>query len=47
MYPTELRYEGNRSIAISRRDPVPVDVLRHCITLALTYHLNRKARNRA
>jgi hypothetical protein len=47
LYPTELRYEGNRSIAISRREPIPVDALRHCVTLALTYRSSRKARNRA
>ena len=47
LYPTELRYDGNRSIVLSRRDPVPIDALCHCVTLALTYHASRRARNRA
>ncbi len=47
LYPTEVRYDGNRSIALVRRAPLPIDVLRHCITLALTYHATRKARQHA
>ena len=47
LYPTELSYDGNRSVVLLRSDPIPVDAIRHCIALALTYHLNRKARNRA
>ncbi len=47
LYPTELSYDGNRSIVLARRRPAPIDALRHCITLALTYHANRKARQRA
>lgn len=47
LYPIELQYDGNRSIALPRRDAAPIDALRHCITLALTYHSSRKARNRA
>ena len=47
IYPTELSYERNRGIALSRRDPIPVDALRHCVTLALTYHLDRRASRRA
>lgn len=47
LYPTEFLYEGNRSILLKRREPAPIDALRHCVTLALTYHLVRKARRRA
>ncbi len=47
LYPTELRYDGKRSIVLARRAGVPVDVLCHCIALALTYHANRKARQHA
>lgn len=43
-YPDALTCEGNRAILFDQDDPVPEDVLRHCIALALTYHL-RKARD--
>jgi hypothetical protein len=45
LYPTQLTYDGNRSIALRRNEGAPLDVLRHCIALALTYHATRKARN--
>jgi len=31
-------FEGNRAIVFAERDEVPVDALRQCIVLALTYH---------
>ena len=42
LYPTELNYGGNRSILLSAADDVPEAALRHCIGLALTYHLNKR-----
>ena len=42
MYPTEFAYEGNRSILFDRDDDIPEAELRHCISLALTYHLRKK-----
>jgi hypothetical protein len=42
LYPTELRYEGNRSIILNAEDAIPEPVLRHCVALALTYHLNKR-----
>jgi hypothetical protein len=48
MYPTELSYGGNRSILLNAEDDIPEPALRHCVALALTYHLNkRKAANRS
>jgi hypothetical protein len=47
LYPGELQFDGNRSIRLKRSAAIPVDALRHCIGLALTYHLDRRARNRA
>ncbi len=44
LYPTELVYEGNRAVLVPLRGSIPVDALRHCIALALTYHSTRKAR---
>ena len=41
LYP-ELRYGGNRSILLSARDKLPEAELRHCVGLALTYHLKKR-----
>ena len=47
LYPRELRYGGNRSILLDATEALPEPALRHCVALALTYHLNkRKARAR-
>ena len=37
-HPTAFHYGGNRSIIFGLDDEIPVDALRHCIALALTYH---------
>jgi hypothetical protein len=42
LYPTQLRYGGNRSILLDTQDDIPEAVLRHCVALALTYHLNKR-----
>jgi hypothetical protein len=42
LYPTELSYGGNRSIILNAEDAIPEPVLRHCVALALTYHLNKR-----
>ena len=41
IYP-ELRYSGNRSILLDAADDPPEAALRHCVALALTYHLNKR-----
>jgi hypothetical protein len=41
LYP-ELRYGGNRSILLDAGDRLPEASLRHCIALALTYHLRKR-----
>jgi hypothetical protein len=47
MYPTQLRYGGNRSILLNAAEEIPEPELRHCVALALTYHLRkRKTSNR-
>ncbi|MCG8690096.1 MAG: DUF1801 domain-containing protein [Minwuiales bacterium] len=43
IYPDSFSYEGNRSIVFDTGDSLPEDELRHCISLALTYHLRKKA----
>jgi hypothetical protein len=47
LYPAELRYGGNRSIILNADDEVPEPALRHCVALALTYHLNKRKSVRA
>ena len=42
LYPTEFTYGGNRSILLNAKDRVAEPALRHCIALALTYHLNKR-----
>ena len=41
LYP-ELRYGGNRSIVLDAQEKVPEAALRHCMALALTYHLGKR-----
>lgn len=47
LYPTELQFDGNRSLRFNRGATLPVDALRHCIALALTYHFERRSRIKA
>ncbi len=42
LYPTKLRFGGNRCILLDVRDELPRAELRHCVALALTYHLNKR-----
>jgi hypothetical protein len=42
LYPTQFSYGGNRSILLNADDKIDEPALRHCIALALTYHLNRR-----
>lgn len=41
LYPGVFEYEGRRAILIGTSGPVRAKELRHCIALALTYHLNK------
>jgi Domain of unknown function (DU1801) len=41
LYPDKWSYGGNRSILLSVDDKIDETALRHCIALALTYHLNK------
>ena len=41
LYP-DLTYGGNRSILLDAADELPEAELRHCVGLALTYHLNKR-----
>lgn len=39
IYGDSLRFEGNRAIVFNDSDKIPVNELKHCISLSLTYHL--------
>jgi len=43
LYP-ELSFSGNRAILLDAADKLPEAELRHCVALALTYHLRKHAR---
>ena len=42
LYPREFSYVGNRCIVLNATDAVPETELRHCVALALTYHLTKR-----
>jgi Domain of unknown function (DU1801) len=44
LYRGKMKFEGNRSIVFNVDDRLPEEPLRHCISLALTYHLRKKQR---
>jgi uncharacterized protein DUF1801 len=44
-YP-QLRFSGNRAILLDASERLPEPELRHCVALALTYHLNKRTRVR-
>jgi Domain of unknown function (DU1801) len=41
-YPRELNCVGNRCIVLNVADALPEPALRHCVALALTYHLTKR-----
>ena len=45
LYP-ELNYGGNRSILLEAKGKLPEAELRHCVGLALTYHLRKRKAGR-
>ncbi|MCC0028746.1 MAG: DUF1801 domain-containing protein [Brucellaceae bacterium] len=42
LYGDTLTLEGNRAIVLSPDEALPVDALKHCIAMALTYHLGKR-----
>ncbi len=46
LYHDELTFAGNRAIVFHADDTVPQEPVRHCVSLALTYHV-RKRNSRA
>ncbi|MFY9269460.1 MAG: DUF1801 domain-containing protein [Candidatus Manganitrophaceae bacterium] len=46
IYGNKFKYEDNRSLIFDENEEIPVDDVRHCIYLALTYHLRKKQEKR-
>ncbi|WP_455208386.1 DUF1801 domain-containing protein [Kaarinaea lacus] len=42
LYRDKFRFEGNRAIIFHENDVIPVEELKHCIALSLTYHKRKK-----
>jgi hypothetical protein len=42
LFPKSFRYQGNREIEFDVAERVPVNDLKICVAMALTYHLNKK-----
>jgi len=42
LYPSEFSYEGKRCILLDAAEKLPEPALRHCVALALTYHLKKR-----
>ncbi len=47
LYGDELVFDGKRAILFDQEAPLPEEPLRHCIALALTHHLRKKARSKS
>jgi hypothetical protein len=41
-YPNQMTFVNRRSIVFTLGQPLPLAELKHCISLALTYHLRKK-----
>lgn len=42
LYPDTFEFEGNRAIVLRETTELPVAPLKHCISLALTYHRRKR-----
>lgn len=47
LYPRQFKFEGNRALIFNVADKLPQAELRHCVSLALTYHLRKQAKKKA
>jgi hypothetical protein len=41
LYRDTFRFDGNRAIVFDEGDEIPVEELKHCVSLSLTYHLRK------
>lgn len=42
MFPTAFKFEGNRALVFDESDDLPVEALRICVEMALTYHAKKR-----
>ncbi len=42
LYGEVFKFEGNRAIVFNEDDEIPMNELKHCISISLTYHLRKK-----
>jgi Domain of unknown function (DU1801) len=47
IYPKQFKYEGNRALIFDVGQILPEAELRHCVSLALTYHLRKSSKSKA
>lgn len=47
IYPKTFKYERNRALIFDVADILPESELRHCVSLALTYHLHKQSPKKA
>ena len=38
LYRSKFKFEGNRAIVFEEGEEIPIEELKHCISLSLTYH---------
>ncbi len=43
LYEGELTFDSNRAVVFDSREELPVDAVKHCIGMALTYHLRKRS----
>ncbi len=43
LYDDELTFDGNRAVVFDSKEELPVEAVRHCIAMALTYHLRKRS----
>lgn len=42
IYPDTFAFEGNRALVFSAQEEIPVAETKHCIAMALTWHLRKR-----
>lgn len=42
LYPNEFEFSGNRALLLDVKNEIPEEAVRHCVSLAFTYHLRKK-----
>jgi Domain of unknown function (DU1801) len=42
LYPDAFDFEGDRALILAAGSPIPVDAVSHCVSLALTYHAQKR-----